>query len=489
MSTQQPNDPVLDITQSILTEAAQRPWLAALLMRRKPDWLTRLAHLAQRVHNLPRHTRRALRRKLASGLAAAALLLALAGTPTAYAVSITVGSGVGGLLTNSNCSLAEAIINANNDAGTWPDCAAGSGADTITLPASTTFSYATALSTDTLSALPDITSQITIEANGSTIQRSGAVTNFRILKVATTSGDLTLNQATLSGGYTIWGGGIHTGGTLTVQNSTITGNYAISRGGGIYINQGTATVQNSTLSSNTAGNGGGVFNSGSTLLVSNSTLSGNEAVGRGGGIASSGTVTVNNSTITNNSAVSGGGLYNNSYFAGKMYVQNSIVAHQAYGYDCVDVPPSALPGYNIESATSCGFTSTGDQQNVTSGALNLQALGPNGTKPHPFTHALGAGSVAIDKIPIGTNGCASTNTDERGGWRANGAGKGGSACDVGAYEADSTIDAATAITLNDLTATANTSPGLIGALGAIFAALGALLFGRRKTAARRRLNY
>src|SRR5438876_9386302 len=57
--------------------------------------------------------------------------------PAALANTITI-NGLGDVLaTNAVCTLREAIINANNNAATWPDCAAGSGADVINLPAGT----------------------------------------------------------------------------------------------------------------------------------------------------------------------------------------------------------------------------------------------------------------------------------------------------------------------------------------------------------------
>ncbi|MBI2339260.1 MAG: hypothetical protein HYU99_02675, partial [Deltaproteobacteria bacterium] len=55
-----------------------------------------------------------------------------------WAATITVTSGsTDELGTNSSCSLREAIINANNDAATYADCTAGSGDDTISIPAGT----------------------------------------------------------------------------------------------------------------------------------------------------------------------------------------------------------------------------------------------------------------------------------------------------------------------------------------------------------------
>ena len=118
-------------------------------------------------------------------------------------------------------------------------------------------------------------------------------------------------------------------------------------------------------------------------------------------------------------------------------MQNSIVALQAAGGDCTGNTLPTSGGYNIASGTSCGFTGTGDLQNVTSGSLALGGLASNGGPTQ--TRALGFGSVALDHIPVGAleaNGCGVTvTTDQRGLPRAGGAGAGGPACDVGAYEA------------------------------------------------------
>jgi hypothetical protein len=89
-------------------------------------------------------------------------------------------------------------------------------------------------------------------------------------------------------------------------------------------------------------------------------------------------------------------------------------------------------GYNlIEDTTDCTFTpTTGD---ITGSDPGLGALADNGGST--WTHALGTGSPAIDEIPDGTNGCVGgTSVDQRGAVRADGAGRGGSACDIGAYE-------------------------------------------------------
>jgi predicted outer membrane repeat protein len=527
-----PPDPALEITRSILTEAAQRPWLAALLMRRRPDWLTRLAQLAQRVRDLPRHTRRALRRKLASGLAAAALLLALTGAPVAYAGNITVDG--------TTCTLANAITTANTDVDTGgcTDANPGETHDTITLSANANLA----------SVLPAITSTVTIEGGGFTISGNNT---FRILKIS--SGAVTLKNATISGGSADKGGGIYIsstlGSSLTVMTSTISGNSASVLGGGIYnsyngtltvvastisgnsatddgggiesdgvltvknstisgnqahngggiLNFGTMSVQNSTLNDNTAIYGGGILNNGGTLSVTNSTLSGNSAVGgaavgNGGGINSSGALSVTNSTIVSNTA-SGGivGMGGGIYSSNAATVQNSIVAgNTASTSSYSDCSGITSLGYNIESAETCSFTGPGDQQDVTPGQLNLGPLNLNTpTRTGTKTHALLSGSVAIDQITTGANiGCPADVTlraDQRGAVRAGqlayGSNSGGLACDIGAFELDS-IYTPNAITLHDLTATANTAPGIIGAMGAALAALGALWVGRRRLKAR-----
>ncbi len=57
--------------------------------------------------------------------------------PTAWAAESTVTTTEDELATNGRCSLREAIRSANVDAAVHPDCPAGTGADTIRLPAGT----------------------------------------------------------------------------------------------------------------------------------------------------------------------------------------------------------------------------------------------------------------------------------------------------------------------------------------------------------------
>ncbi len=457
--------------QQALAEVPATPALSGAL-RRREDLFGRFAAWYGRLRSRPRAERRRWQRQLGLSLAGIALLLAVNGAPASAvgpAATITVTNGTSTIANGDGCSLPEAIINANNNAATHADCVAGSGADTINLQTNVTLTTRNnAISGYT--GLPEVTSVITIEGNGNTIRRQAGSPGFRIMAV-TNFGNLTLNSATVSGGVanasslgnrgggilnrdfcrlTVQnstlsgnsandgGGGIfNENGRLTVQNSTLSGNSAGFVGGGIYSRYGTLTVQNSTLSGNSTTNGGGINNFRSTLTVQNSTLSGNSASNRGGGIENFlGPVTVQNSTLSGNSAPFGGGIWN---YGGTLTALSSIVAAQTGGADCQNPGSGSITsgGYNIESATSCGFNGTGDQQNVSSGSLALGVLANNGGPTQ--TRALGFGSVALDHIPVGAleaNGCGVTvTTDQRGLPRAGGAGAGGAACDVGAYEA------------------------------------------------------
>jgi hypothetical protein len=148
--------------------------------------------------------------------------------------------------------------------------------DTLNLAAACAYNFTAADATDPDTALPGITTPIVVNGNDATIARTGGPA-FRLLYV-TSTGNLTLDNATVTGGIAnVSGGGIRSSGTLTVTNSTVSGN--------------------------SAGFGGGIFNAGGgTLTVTNSTLSGNSANNAGGGIDNSGTLTVTNSTFSGNSA-------------------------------------------------------------------------------------------------------------------------------------------------------------------------------------------
>ncbi len=335
-----PDDAALDFLalRADLAAARRDPWRASLLMLRLGALRSRLAELRDWLASLPRRPRRGWARRWgrrwAGALPAAALLLALAGGE-ARAATITVDVGGGG-----NCSLAEAIGNANDTITGQPnaDCATGNtgGADTIQFDdANTTYAYT--------SALPPITSEVTIQGNGNTTIQRDPGPDFRVLEV-NSGGSLALIDLTITGGRTAdlgsgvacydatlsivdstisgnsspggIGGGIGADScSVDIQDSSITDNYAYRFGGGILTVYSTVTISNSEIVDNRTvyGGGGGIYvgTAAGSLGITGSTISGNTAGSRGGGIAVyAATLTMDASTVSDNTAValSGGGI-------------------------------------------------------------------------------------------------------------------------------------------------------------------------------------
>jgi hypothetical protein len=207
------------------------------------------------------------------------------------------------------CTLREAIINANNDDQSGStDCAAGSGADTITFSIDGKFTSAIVGIGDDDAATGDldINDDLTITGNGeaNTIIDGNFIDRvFHILSGSTVS---------ISG--------------VTIQDGS-PNNYSRelpTSGGGILNEGGTLTLTSSTIIFNTTTNGGGITNSSGTLRLVRSRVSSNTANGldypgpvsfgqRGGAILNlSGTMTLISSTISDNVADFswGGGIAN-----------------------------------------------------------------------------------------------------------------------------------------------------------------------------------
>src|SRR5262245_27246660 len=104
--------------------AGRTPDHLPALVRHRQELLPRFATYYTALRALPRRVRRALQRQWRLPLAGVALLLALGQSP-----GLTATIPVGGA-----CTLVDAITAANTDTATG-GCPAGSGADTIVLPA------------------------------------------------------------------------------------------------------------------------------------------------------------------------------------------------------------------------------------------------------------------------------------------------------------------------------------------------------------------
>ncbi len=245
------------------------------------------------------------------------------------------------------CPLAQQIIAANTDALAG-GCPAGSGHDVITLTEDVVLDE----------PLQPITSEITIDGNGHTIDGDH---KFGILKVD--GGALTIRDVTLTEGEAFRGGAIqlknggratvakvtfignsaYYGGAiatesendrLTVSDSNFVGNSAEMTGGAITADGGNVDISGSTFRDNRADSwGGAIAILRGRAAVSNSTLAGNAAV-RGGGIyANGGEATLNHLTVMNSQAsrIIGAGIYAE---AGAVFLSNSLVAGSGSGDDC-----------------------------------------------------------------------------------------------------------------------------------------------------------
>lgn len=377
-----------------------------------------------------------------ASLVMALVVLALASLPlqTAYAATwvVTIMADSDDAVCDVHCSLREALDVANDG-------------DMIR------FATNLAGSTVVLSGELVIDRNVTISGLGvNQINISGNDAS-RVIYI-TSNATVTINDLTIRNGYRLvnagqdGGGGILNDGSLTLTRVLVTDNRVVDNGddaaGGGILNYGTLEINQSAITNNRVEDSGfgGCFGAGianyGDLTIRNSTISSNQGVDNrfwcyGGGIDHFGdlltiefsTITAN-SLIRNNGDVVGGGL---SARLGDLVIRNSIIAGNTpsnCGIDSSVIYTSG--GYNLESGTNCIFNQTGDAQN------SDPLLGPlqNNGGPTP-NHALQTGSPAIDRIAIDTGGCVpGSSIDQRGLLRAAGPERGGSACDSGAFEAN-----------------------------------------------------
>lgn len=287
---------VVSAWQEQIAGAAHDPALRQQCVQRERELFPRFAEQYEKLRALPRRVRRGLQRQWKHTLAGVALLMALGGGPATAAVfDVPCTAGVG-----DNAALIQAINDANNET-TNP------GPDTINLGTSCTHTLVGPENgADGGTGLPVITSEMTIDGNGSTITRPPMPPNFRMFNIAV-GGNLTLQETTITRGDQFLGGGLLNRGTLALTECTVSGNLAGLYGGALDNNYGTATITNSTLSGNNANaKGGAVRNFGGTLVLKNSTISGNASF-RGGGMQTRGasSTTLIRTLVSGNSATYG----------------------------------------------------------------------------------------------------------------------------------------------------------------------------------------
>jgi len=336
-----------------------------------------------------------------------------------------------GAPTINHCTLRKAIINANDDAATYPQCQAGSGLDEIVfnLPGTITFAYPGIMEDAAVTGDLDITSSLTITGHP----------DGTVIDAASLDRVLHINPAGAPGVV------------VTLNNLTLTGGSGLGGGGGILVNAATLILNNVTIKSSFAdqGDGGAIWTTnGAVLQMNNCTISGNNATFYGA-VVVEGPTTITNSTITNNNS-SWSNLTGGIRALGAVSLRNTIVAGN-HG-DTGDLPnldgTFTSLGYNIIGPLGTRpdnptiVATTGDQIGISTASINLGPLQNNGG-PTP-THALGAGSIAIDK-----GHSSGSATDQRGLTRpcdnaAIANATGGDGGDVGAFEVQGVCAAAAA---------------------------------------------
>jgi hypothetical protein len=381
--------------------------------------------------------------------------------------AVALGGGIAHTvgLASSDLEIEAASVTNNDVTESAGGLASGGGIHYAGLNAAQTFTVSDGSTISNNTATGD-------EATGAGINATTNAGSFSITR-STVSNNTTTVQDDMDDPELEGGGGITLTGIApsTITETTVRDNLAdvddpedIAAGGAIR-NNATLTIDSSTLADNTVQGGdddnvnntprgAGLYAAspqGPTQVI-NSTFSGNAAVAGTGGSIGGGLVgfitthplTVAHTTFVGNSAGPG----DNPGFGDAMNVGGDLAGNPNNltlrglvideGTDGCS-PASLLEdpnGYNVDAGTSCvgAVNSDTDLKNA---AINLDpGLSPNGGPT--FTHALLAGSPAIDFVP--TAQClnlasAPLTVDQRG---AGFPRPEGAACDAGAFEAQDT---------------------------------------------------
>jgi hypothetical protein len=249
-------------------------------------------------------------------------------------------------------------------------------------------------------------------------------------------------QSTISGNHADSAGGGLIGssyGVVSIDGSSVTANFAGNQGGtnegggGILCIACSVQLSSSAVTGNIAeANGGGIGisygeSAPAPLSIIDSTISGNSASEGGGVMLDGGNAQLGNSTIAFNTATTRGAGFSASEYSYQIDLQSTIVSNNTTGTDAADVwafPDTVTGANNLVPHASGPAQMPADT--ITTDPL-LQPLALNGATT--MTHALGAGSPAIDT----GNNTIGLIFDQRGEPYLR---ELGSAPDVGAFETD-----------------------------------------------------
>ncbi len=359
--------------------------------------------------------------------------------PNSGSPNIIVDTDATYSFSNYQCSLVEAVANANYGNQTYVDCAPGlPGADVIGFDPSLNGSRILLYETLTLFTPVTITGPGAdlLEINGQDMRR-------HILNTSTS----TLSGLTLEDGFSATSAGsVRNEGTMILDGVVIRDNVAQTFSGAIE-NLGNLTIRRSTIHNNTSTDGGAIVTiPGSSLIIEQSTISNNLTTGNGAaGIIALAPTAIFNSTISGNtgfSPVSPGGISSSStlnivhstiydndegglafFSGGTGTISYSIIANNN-SYDCNNIDTSTSE-FNLDSDGTCANMSA----NHITADPQLASLAFNGGAT--MTNLPMPGSPAIDAI---TTACE-LFVDQRLVFRPeDGDGDGSFRCDIGSVE-------------------------------------------------------
>ncbi|TAH50787.1 MAG: hypothetical protein EYC68_13200 [Chloroflexota bacterium] len=265
----------------------------------------------------------------------ALILLTRAQTILAFSIVVDTTAQEVPFVTNGNCTLGEAIAASEMDTAV-DGCAAGSGADVITVPAGLyQVGNWTSISPYSEYAFPYVSHMLTIVGAGAdqTILEAVPTANQNLAFFDISAGNLTLQGMTMRSATGDYGGAFNNRAILALQDMVLTNNHANS--GGVVWNSGALTIANSILYDNSARmNGGGAVTNvlDGSLTILDSTIYSNTTTGYGGGIYhdSTGNATLTNVAVYSNTATLGGGINFNS--RAKLTISHSAIHSNSAGY-------------------------------------------------------------------------------------------------------------------------------------------------------------
>jgi len=297
--------------------------------------------------------------------------------------TINVNTTADVISNDGHCSLREAIIAANTDTqsgAAYGECSAGSGADTINVPAGT---YSLTLSgwpdTPAIGDL-DITSQLTI-LGATTDEKTKIDANHivRAIEISTT-GKATISYLWIQGGEDsgFMGGGIKNQGMLTLTNGLVIANYSSTGGGGLYNgSSGEATLSDVSFGNNKSYNGGGIYNIG-IITLTNVSLDFGTEVSYGGGLFNFGTANLRDVNISANTAANnGGGIYNAGILTATRVTVNDNAATGGNGGGIWNAGTIKLENTTISTNTANNGLGGGFYQGGGSGTMTNVTIADN----------------------------------------------------------------------------------------------------------------